>query len=228
MGLLSLMQEQKMVLSNREGDDSMGRLKELATVFILFLMTVTVLPSARANIKDFSSLLANEPASGEGFYPTTQWKVIEPLAWNIATKVGLTGWTRRLFMIIVWNESRGKPAVIGDRGCAMGLMQIHVGGTNKKGGPCPTDNRSLLPGHLQVAREEFLNPKINLEAGAHLLLRKKGSGTAFSATARYAGCSPKSNCAKRVWSRHYWWWLTGLNKRVLKLESEERKGTQDE
>ena len=202
----------------------MGRLKRLVIAFTLSLIPMMVLPPAEAKVKDFSGMLADEPPSHEGFYPTIHWKGIEQLAWDTATKAGLTGWTRRLFMIIVWNESRGKPDVIGDKGCAVGLMQIHVGGLNKKGKPCPADNRPLLPEHLRVTREEFLNPSINLEAGAYLLLYKKGGGTAFSATARYAGCQPKSGCANRIWSRHYWWWLTGLKKRVLKLESDALKG----
>jgi hypothetical protein len=194
---------------------------------MITITSVLMISQVNASTRDFSNVMPIAPASGERFTPTKKWLAIEQLAWETATEIGLTGWMRRIFMIIIWNETRGNPDPLprGDNGCAMGLMQIHVGGFQTNGMiKCRNDNRKLLPKHLKLPKEYFLNPQINLEAGAYLLQRKRGKGTAFSASARYAGCKPEGKCAHMVWGRHHWWWITGLDKRIISLETMNRQG----
>lgn len=190
---------------------------------IMILIAVLFFRPAKAGKPryNFKDLQINAPASGERFHATKRWQAIEPIAWNIATEHKLRGWMRRIFMIIIWNESRGHYDVMGDAGCAYGLMQLHVGGCNDDGKRCTADNRRLFPEYLQIPSAYFINPTINLQAGAIKLLLSKKRGSAFSASARYAGCAPNGQCARRLWGRHKWWWQTGLRKRIIMLEEKE-------
>lgn len=204
----------------------------------------------------------------EVFKETDQWKEYGPLVYKIGAREGLADWELKLWMTMVWNESRFKPKAEGDNGCARGLGQVHVGGQTWKlmetvrsmdrrcprhgsHGICPTitpdqggdwvqsksgraynckvDNRNLFPTNhpvfgdmTKLAPEAFYTPEVGATASAIMFRQRiRAMGvTPFDAATSYAGCEVATGvCGKYVLSRLKWWWETGLDKALIKLEN---------
>jgi len=185
-------------------------------------------------------------SSTEKFFADTLWEEAEELAWTTLTHLGSSGWERRLMMTTLYNETRGRWNKVGDGGCAFGGFQVHVGATvtRRKGWKRPTTKTNKKTWHKKLSQrtykcridnrvyldEEFkrlhpgtfMEPSMNVRV-ALATMRGKGSlRNPFSALARYAGTGPSNKKAKRIWGRHKHWWVTGLKKRILKREKEER------
>lgn len=158
------------------------------------------------------------PASWESFRATATWQKTEKIAWRVATEEGLDGWSRRVFMIIVWNESRGQAKAVGDEGCSLGLTQLQVGGSSVRGVQC-ADNRKIMGDKLNsLPRDRFLEPEVNLRASIAMLRRLGFESDPLRALSQYAGCEVHTgNCAKRIYGRYLWWW-SGMKERIEKLE----------
>lgn len=164
----------------------------------------------------------------ERFKVTREWAAVESLVWTTAKDAGATTEERRVLLGIAWNETRGRPGLVGDDGCAWGMFQIHVGGLGTKRQVCHSDARLVLPLEYDLPREACLDATLSTRA-ALLLLRMRGSrSNADAALASYAGCQRptarrvKENdpptCAERVLERHRWWRETGLDDRWAALE----------
>lgn len=150
----------------------------------------------------------------EVFQETPLWKKFGPLAYKIGDQTGLNFWELRVWMLILWNESRFNPNPFGDadKGCSVGMGQVQVGGVYfvypkcpntginnvcpsipKK---CPTDNRSLLPTNHPVygdmskqVAEKFRDPGVGITASAILFKQRTHQFVSpFDASAGYAGC----------------------------------------
>lgn len=121
---------------------------------------------------------------------------------------------------MIWNESRGKALVHGDNGCATGLGQLHVGGTDTFGKKCRADNRVLLPEDLRyLPTSAFWDPEINLRASVHIFRTRGGDSRPLDAASNYAGfLSSKSSKARRFLGKLRHWLDTGLEKRLLERE----------
>lgn len=184
----------------------------------------------------------------EVFQENSLWKRFGLQAFRIGDQEDLTSWELRVWMILLWNESRfnPKPFGDGDQGCSRGMGQAQMGGytystcpsTGSHGIcpsiPCPTDNRSLLPtshpvyGNMtKMAPEQFHDPGIGLTASAILFKQRVHQYVSpFDAAASYAGCEAagksvditKPGCVGDLLRLHKWWWVTGMDKAVLKLE----------
>ena len=99
----------------------------LAFFLVLTAMMLCFVADAgpKSGVSRFLRLKAT--ARGERFYPGKRWADNGQAVFDIATREGLSGWGRRVWMMIVYNESRLNPGVRGDQGCAYGLGQVHVG-----------------------------------------------------------------------------------------------------
>lgn len=159
------------------------------------------------------------PASGERFRSTQQWQAIEFTVWREATLAGATPAERELLLAIAWNETRGRPHLLGDQGCAWGLYQIHAGGLGSARQVCHTDARLVLPWAHDLPRAAFLDLPISTRAALDLLRLRGSRSNPDAALASYAGCrQPDGQCAALVLGRHAWWRATGLSGRFRELE----------
>jgi len=217
-----------------------------AILICAFLLLIFTTPVNAKGPKTFRTVEAAPPKSGERFRATALWEKSEELAWKTLTKLGSRGWERRLMMTTLWNETRGHWDKIGDGGCAIGGYQVHVGSivTRRVGWTppvtkqrkrswhkklssrryrCMTDNRRLFGKALRgLTPDDFLEPIANISAALQLMRHRRSQQNAFSALARYAGSAPGGSSARRVWGRHKHWWVTGLGKRIMKRETEEK------
>lgn len=192
----------------------------------VFIITYSI---CALSFTSFDGIEPKIPKSGERFRATSTWVATEKILWFVATESGMRGWNRRLFISIVWNESRGRSKSIGDYGCAKGLTQIHVGGIGFKGGKqinCTNDARNVLPTELVYnSSDDYMEPFLNLRSGAFLFARKTANagGSPFDGLSLYAGCRIGSQCHKDLLGKHLHWLQSGLLKRIIVMEEAEKR-----
>ena len=154
----------------------------------------------------------------ETFQPTPAWLKVEPLIFEVAKAGQANPGEVKLLLGITWNESRGRPGVTGDAGCAVGLTQLHLGGFSDDHHRC-YDIRGVLPPELRLPRQAYWEPRTALEATLALLRHLGSQNDPEGALERYAGCRPATRCARNLHWLHRHWWATGLEKRLLNQPS---------
>lgn len=195
--------------------------KIAAFVVFIFFSTLSLQKVDSITSLEFLGLDEVKPRNNGYFLATRDWLKVEKIIWRLATENGMRGWTRRLFVSIIWNESAGIPTVVGDNGCAKGLSQIHVGGFGVKNGvtfKCPNDLRRLLPKDLIRDTNDYMDVELNLKVGIYFYSKLSNEMNPFDALSVYAGCKPNTECARYILGKHLYWLKSGLLERIKDLE----------